>query len=80
MKLVVAPESTRATACDFLPCIHSVTGNLNEDNLFRAMLLIHDSSTQSGKGTLFSTCRVQDSTTGQRENPPCGWTLSHTWP
>lgn len=35
MNDVLAPESTRALACDFLPYTHSVTDNMKDD-LFRA--------------------------------------------
>src|ERR1700761_4219673 len=77
MKFVVAPESTRASACALLPYTQSVTGSLNDNFLLRAILLIQDSSTTFSDcssepmlGILFLDCRSQAfSSTVPLENP-----------
>lgn len=77
MKFVVAPESTKASVCTFLPYTQSVTGMRNELFLLRAILFTQDSSTtslESGSaltaGTLLPDCRSQTvSSTVPRENP-----------
>ena len=60
-KFMVAPESTKASVCTFLPYTQSVTGILKEVVLLRAILL-QDSSTTSDfceliEGIHSSDCR-----------------------
>jgi len=62
-KFVVAPKSTKASVCTFLPYTQSVTGILKKVVLLYAILL-QDSSTTSDfceliEGILSSDCRPQ---------------------
>ena len=74
MKFVVAPESTKALVCTFLPYTQSVTRILKEVVLLRAILL-QDSSITSDfceliEGIHSSNCRLQMLySTVPRENP-----------
>ena len=86
MKLVVAPESTRASACAFCPNTHRVIGSLNEVFLLRATLLSLDSISTLSISRIdsvlgivsWSTSRTQSSSTSPRENPSCDQTIYHT--
>ena len=77
MKFVVAPESTRASACTFAPYTQSVTGSLNDNFLLQAILFTQDSSTTLSDflpeltlGILLPDCRSQTfSSTVPLENP-----------
>ena len=73
-KFVVAPKSTKASVCTFLPYTQSVTGILKEVVLLRAILLQVSSTTSDLcgliGGILSSDCRSQTLySTVPRENP-----------
>jgi len=62
-KFVVAPKSTQALVCTFLPYIQSVTGILKKVVLLHAILLQVSSTTSNFceliEGILSSDCRSQ---------------------
>ena len=73
-KFVVAPESTKALVCTFLPYTQSVTGILKKVVLLHTILLQVSSTTfdfcELIESILFSDCRSQMSySTVPRENP-----------
>ena len=74
MKFVLAPESIRASACDFLPNTHSVTGNINEDLL--GAIDLCTLSWPNGVSNSMSFASWTQTTIGSGDKNPAGsWRL-----